>query len=133
LPTPLSRGFKTSTVEGMRKTLLPAARRGETVTYGELMKMFGLSRGKALSGMIGMVDRREYASGAPGFAAIIVRKDTGYPGGGYFCDDALPPELRRPKSKANDSVLSSVERDHIIRQRRRIWAYYSRTASLPRR
>jgi len=117
----------------MRKILLSAAGRGETVTYGKLMRTFGLSRGKALSGMIGEVDRREYATGAPGFAAIVVRKDTGYPGGGYFCDDTLPPQLRRPKSRANDPVLTTVERDHIKRQQKRIWEHYSRAARSRRR
>lgn len=75
--------------------------------------------------MIGMVDRNESDSGAPGFAAIIVRKDTGYPGGGYFCDDALPPRLRRPARRGNDPRLSELEKGHIRRQRETIWVYYS--------
>jgi len=129
----MSRDAKTSTAESMRRALLRAAGRGETVTYGTLMRRFSLSRGRALSGIIGKVDRQEYASSAPGFAAIIVRKDTGYPGGGYFCDDTLPPELRRPKSRANDPILSSVERDYIRHQQRRIWESYSQTARSPRR
>lgn len=128
-----SRGSQDSVVEGIRKTLLRAACRGETVTYGTLMRRFGLSRGKALTGMIAKVDRREYACGAPGFAAIIVRKDTGYPGGGYFCDDSLPPKLRRPGSRASDPRLSEGERSHISRQRAEIWGYYRRGAFSGRR
>lgn len=112
----------------VKRILLRAAGRGETVTYGTLMKTFGLSRGKVLSGMIGEVDRRECARGAPGFAAMIVRKDTGYPGGGYFCDEALPPGLRRPKSRRNDPILSPAERECISRQQKRIWKHYSAAA-----
>jgi hypothetical protein len=115
-----------STVEGMRAELLHAAMRRETVTYGELMRSFGLSRGRALTSAISAVDYREYVLGAPGLAAIIVRKDTGYPGGGYFCDDTLPPKLRRPRSRASDPRLSPSEKNHVSRKQREIWAYYSR-------
>jgi hypothetical protein len=114
-----------STMEGMRKTLLGAAIRRETMTYGALMRRFGLSRGRVLSEAIGEADRREYASGAPGFAALIVRKDTGYPGGGYFCDDTLPLRLRRPSSRRNDPRLSGPEMEHIKNQQERIWKFYA--------
>ncbi|MDV3277960.1 MAG: hypothetical protein LYZ69_05775 [Nitrososphaerales archaeon] len=107
-----------------RKELLAAARGRRTINYGMLMKRFRLSRGRVLSELIGSVDRKEYESGAPGFAAIIVRKDTGYPGGGYFCDGDLPPRLRRPKGRSADPRLSSNERAHIRTQRERIWTYY---------
>lgn len=107
-----------------RKELLAAARGRRTVTYGILMKRFSLSRGRVLSELIGLVDRKEYESGAPGFAAIIVRKDTGYPGGGYFCDRDLTPRLRRPRGRSADPRLSGGERAHIRAQQEKIWAYY---------
>lgn len=88
------------------------------------MKRFGLSRGRVLSELIGLVDRKEYESGAPGFAAIVIRKDTGYPGGGYFCDDGLPPRLRRPRGRSADPRLSGQEMAHVRAQQERIWAYY---------
>ena len=110
-----------------------AARGRKTVTYGTLMKRVGLSRGRALSGMIGVVDRMEYASHAPGFAAIIVRKDTGFPGGGYFCDDTLPAGLRRSQSRASDPRLSGAERDHVRRKQEEIWRFYGRGGHSVRR
>ena len=113
--------------------MLRAAGRGDKVTYGTLMRAFGLSRGKALTRMIAKVDHIEYASKAPGFAAIIVRKDTGYPGGGYFCDGTLPEGLRRPVSRGNDPRLSAAEQNHIKLQQRRIWSYYSRSGRSSRR
>jgi hypothetical protein len=108
----------------MRLVLLRAAQSGRTVTYGRLMKMYSLPRGRRLSQAIGDVDRAELARGAPGFAAIIVRKDTGFPGGGYFCDDDLPSTLRRPRSRAVDPRLSAKELAHLKEQQRKIWVFY---------
>ena len=110
----------------MRKELLEAARTGNTVTYGQLMKNHRLSRGRPLSNAIGEIDRVEYAHGAPGFAAIVVRKDTCFPGGGYFCDDDLPAWLSRSKERSADPRLSPSEKNHILEQQRKIWAYYAR-------
>jgi hypothetical protein len=110
----------------MHEELLRAARRRTTVTYGRLMKSFHLSRGRRLSHEISEVDRLEREKGAPGFAAIIVRKDTGYPGGGYFCDDDLPVALRRAASRSTDPKLSASEKEYVGEQQERIWKYYSR-------
>ncbi len=115
-----------STANGMRRVLVRAAANEKTVTYGTLMREFRLPRGRRLSMMIGKVDKHEYFAGAPGFAAIIVRKDTGYPGGGYFCDDDLPPRLRRPKARRSDPRLTSREKRHVTARQAIIWAYYGR-------
>ena len=112
-------------LEAIRRMLLRAARARTTVTYGQLMKSFRLSRGRQLSQVIGEVDRVEYDKGSPGFAAIIVRKDTGFPGGGYFCDDRLHFELMRSKDRSTDPSLSVREKRHVLKQQRRIWKYYS--------
>jgi len=89
------------------------------------MKLLGISRGRPLFDAIVDVDRAEIAKGAPGFAAIIVRKDTGFPGGGFFCDDGLPPSLRRPFSRANDPKLSASETNYVKEAQKKIWDYYS--------
>ncbi len=112
-------------VEGLRRELLKVARAHGTMTYGELMAIMGISRGPKLFDAISAVDRDEYKRGAPGFAAIIVRKDTRYPGGGFFCDDSLPPPLRRPFSRANDPRLSAAEINYIKEAQRKIWDFYS--------
>jgi hypothetical protein len=112
-------------IETLRQELLKAARAHGTLTYGELMRLMGVSRGRPLFEAIVAVDRAEYARGAPGFAAIIVRKDTGFPGGGFFCDDDLPPHLRRPFSKASDPRLSAAEMNYVKEAQRKLWAYYS--------
>ena len=111
----------------MRKELLSAALERRTVTYGHLMARFGLARGdsgKTVVGMLSEIDKHEYETGAPGFAALVVRKDTGYPGGGFFCWDDVPAALRRPKEKCQDPKLSIVEKAFIREQQVKIWGYY---------
>lgn len=112
-------------IENLREELLKAARAHGTLTYGQLMKLMGVSRGRPLFEAIVAVDKDEYARGAPGFAAIIVRKDTGFPGGGFFCDDELPPSLKRPFSRASDPKLSAAEMNYVREAQKKIWEYYS--------
>ena len=112
-------------LDELRQELLRAARARSTLTYGQLMNILGVSRGRPLFESIVAVDREEYAKGAPGFAAIIVRKDTGFPGGGFFCDDDLPTGLRRPFSRASDPKLSADEINYVKEAQRKIWDYYA--------
>ena len=112
-------------IEALRQELVKTARARGMLTYGQLMRLLGISRGRPLFEAIAEVDRGEYARGAPGFAAIIVRKDTGFPGGGFFCDNDLPPDLRRPFERANDPKLSAAEMNYVKEAQRKIWDYYS--------
>ena len=114
-----------SNVVILRKELRRAARARGTLTYGELMRVMGIARGRPLFEAIVAADKDEHARGAPGFAAIIVRKDTGFPGGGFFCDSDLPPSLRRPFSRASDPHLSAAETNYVKEAQRKIWDYYS--------
>ena len=113
-------------LDGLRKELVKAAKAQSTLTYGQLMKIMGVSRGPPLLDVISAVDRREYSRGAPGFAAIIVRKDTGFPGGGFFCDDDLPASLRRPYERASDQKLTAAEMNYVKDAQRKIWDYYAK-------
>ena len=122
---PRTQPSPTAGMEALRGELFKAARARGTLTYGQLMKLLGISRGRPLFEAIVQVDRAEYARGAPGFAAIIVRKDTGFPGGGFFCDDGLPPTLRRPFSRADDPKLSAAELNYVKAAQKKIWDYYS--------
>ncbi len=119
--------------------MLKAAIGRRTVTYGFLMRKFGLSRGghhgKGVVGVIGEIDRHEARRGAPGFAAIVVRKDTGYPGGGFFCWDGIPAALRRQRREGLNPWLSEVEKKYVRRLQEEIWGFYRKapraTASHP--
>ncbi len=118
----------TPPIEVLRAELVRAAKARGTLTYGQLMKTMGVSRGRPLWEAIVEVDKTEHAKGSPGFAAIIVRKDTGFPGGGFFCDDDLPPTLRRPFEKASDPRLSAAEMNYVKEAQRKIWDYYANMA-----
>jgi hypothetical protein len=116
------------TLEELRQELIQAAASRRTLTYGYLMKKFNLSRGSSagetIVGALAEIDRHEYAVGAPGFAAIVVRKDTGYPGGGFFTWEGLPNGLRRLHSQAQAPILTEPERRYVDEEREKIWAYY---------
>ncbi len=111
----------------MREELLQAALARRTVTYGYLMNRFGLARGgigESVVEVLGEIDEGESLASAPGFAAIVVRRDTGYPGGGFFCWEGIPDHLRRPKERSNDARLSLMEKGYVKEQQERIWTYY---------
>jgi hypothetical protein len=114
--------------DDVRRELLRAARDRRTVTYGLLMRKFHLSRGapggRGVVGVVGEVDRREARRGAPGFAAIAVRKDTGYPGGGFFCWDGVPAALRRARREGSDPRLSDAEKRYVRKLQEEVWGYY---------
>jgi hypothetical protein len=118
--------------DDVRRELLRAATDRRTVTYGSLMKKFRLSRGAAegrgVVGVVGEVDRREARRGAPGFAAIVVRKDTGYPGGGFFCWDGVPPALRRARRESSNPRLSDAEKRYVRKLQEEVWSYYEARA-----
>jgi protein-tyrosine-phosphatase len=123
--TPANQRASGAGIEELRQELVKAARARGTVNYGQLMRILGISRGRPLFDAIVEVDKAEYAKGAPGFAAIIVRKDTGFPGGGFFCGDDLPPSLRRPFERASDPKLTAAEMNYVKEAQKRIWDHYS--------
>ncbi len=117
--------FAPASLDALRGELVHTAKARGTLTYGQLMRIMGISRGRPLWEAISQVDRTESSRGAPGFAAIIVRKDTGFPGGGFFCDNDLPPSVRRPFERASDPKLSAAEMNYVKEAQKKIWDYYS--------
>lgn len=113
--------------EEMRRELLKAACERKTVSYGYLMRLYGLTRGGSEASVVSALselDEAEARAGAPGFAAIVVRSDTGFPGGGFFCWKGIPAAIRRPESRANDPRLSTAEKDYVKGLQERIWSFY---------
>jgi hypothetical protein len=113
-----------------RGELLKAAQERRTVTYGYLMKRFSISRGRVISGLLGEVDAMESRKGSPGFAALVVRKDTGFPGGGFFCDPGLPVALQRGSERSTDPKLSLREMAYVRGRQRFIWSFYSKSKAI---
>jgi hypothetical protein len=114
-------------VEKLRAELLKAAHERRTLTYGYLMKRFSLSRGRVIPGLLGEIDRAEHEPGSPGLAPLVVRKDTHFPGGGFFCDEDLPPSLRRARSRSTDPILTPDEEAYVKSRQVAIWSHYSRS------
>ena len=112
----------------VQRTLLLTAEGGKTVTYGHLMKKFGLTRGRGSRGVvnvIGEIDDYEARRGGPGFGAIVVRKDTRFPGGGFFCYGSdLPPSLRRASGRGANPRLSKAEKEYVLNVQKAIWRHY---------
>jgi hypothetical protein len=114
--------------DDVRRELLEAALARRTVTYGALMAKFGFTRGgtsgESVVAALDEIDRDEHLRGGPGFAAIVVRKDTGYPGGGFFCWKDTPAHVRRPQDQSQNPKLSQLEKDYIRERQEEIWRYY---------
>lgn len=111
--------------DDVRRELLRAAACRETVTYGSLMRRFRVSRGRTgLVRVLGEIDREEAKAKAPGFAAIVVRKDTGYPGGGFFCWNGVPSSLKRAEGRGSDPRLSEAETSYVRKLQEDVWAFY---------
>ena len=72
----------------MRATMLARARARETITYAELAQAVSATgfhpRSWALMAMLGEVCRDEDPVHDVWTASLVVRKDTGMPGDGYF-------------------------------------------------
>lgn len=84
------------------------AREHRLVAYSELMNEFG---GRGFIGQVlDEINRREHARGRPLLSAIVVQKDTGEPGPGFW---HLVSELFPTAAKAG---FWQAERD-------RVWAY----------
>jgi hypothetical protein len=45
----------------------------------------------------------------------VVRKDTGYPGGGFFSWGGIPSALRMPKREGSNPRLSEAEKRYVRR------------------
>ncbi len=124
------------TREEMRRVLLEAAYGRRTVTYGELMERFGFSRGgpsgESVVAALDEIDKEEHQMGGPGFAAIVVRKDTGFPGGGFFCWSGTPAHVRRPQDQSSNPKLSQGEKDYVRGLQEKIWAYYRERGPRPK-
>jgi len=72
----------------MRQVLSEVARNRETITYGELVTRVSgrrmSPRSAALSELLGEVCRVEDAERGTMLGSVVVRADSGMPGGGYF-------------------------------------------------
>jgi hypothetical protein len=82
--------------QDVHKKLIKIAKRGETITYGELMKEFGIARGgrkpkMGIGWIVGEISGYENAKSRPLLSAIVVKAGSktkvcsqGHPGGVFL-------------------------------------------------
>lgn len=74
----------------MRGILIGLARIGSTISYSELAAVIQTAhlhhRAPYFYKLIADLDADETAAGRPSLAALVVRKDSGIPGGGFYAD-----------------------------------------------
>jgi len=83
-------------LDRLERALLQAALERRSVTYGQLLGLFGRPVAPvlvaALCRDLGIVCRRVESKGGPDLACLVVRRSDGLPGEGYFAslrDDGL--------------------------------------------
>ena len=75
-------------VDEMRAILIGYAKRRQTITYSELAPMISSAslhhRAPIFHKMLDIMSREDADQGMPSLASLVVRKDSGIPGMGYF-------------------------------------------------
>jgi hypothetical protein len=119
----------------VRERLVAAAKSGETVTYGELMKQFGIPRGspnreKGIGDVVGQISMYEHSKGRPPISAIVVTAGSrtltypqGLPSGGFFGLPGIPPHLKRQDQELGNP-LTLEDKEYARQQQKRVWAYW---------
>ncbi len=120
----------------VRQKLIDVAKRGETVTYGEIMKEFGIPRGHPKPGVgfgyvEGIISEHEYTQGRPLISAIVVGAQSstkicpkGSPGGGFFGLSGIPNHLKRPSSEHFNPRLTEEEQQFIMAEQQMVWDFW---------
>lgn len=70
--------------EDVRDRLVEVARHRGLVTYGELMRDFGLARGRQIGQVLLQICEYEHDQGRPFLSAIVVRKHVLRPSEGFW-------------------------------------------------
>jgi hypothetical protein len=99
--------------------LLRAAQRGRTVMYGSIMRACGIPRGqithngKAIGDVVGAISEWTWESWGVYLSSIVVDKNTGFPGGGFFGLTGIPSKLKRNPAQWAENKLSDEEKAFI--------------------
>ena len=121
--------------DDVRKKLIEVAKNGETITYGALMKEFGIPRGHqkpeiGIAGAVDAINGYERAKGHPLLSAIVVRANSktkicpkGHPGGGFFGLEGIPGHLKRFKDHTK-ATLTTGEKEFVREEQEKVWSYW---------
>jgi hypothetical protein len=128
--------------ESVRRRLILVARAGKTITYGDLMREFGIPRGHRKPGVgighvVGRISEAEWDEDRPMLSAIVVRAGTatslcpkGHTGGGFFGQAGIPARLRRNEKDWDSTTLSIREQELVRQEQENVWRYWKGSRSL---
>jgi hypothetical protein len=85
--------------EHIRKVLIKAAKQNDTIFYSEVGKVVGLDMSNPgerskLANILDEINREEHGLGRPLLSVVVVQKESGHPGTGFF---ELARELGKQK------------------------------------
>jgi hypothetical protein len=104
--------------EDVRRKLVETARKGGRITYGELMRSFGIARGRSIGRVLEEICLHETSEGRPPLGSIVVLRGGDYPSGGFLA--VFPGRysgLRRDDPRARRLMREDQERT---------WEYWRR-------
>ncbi len=105
-------------VAELTDVLVPVARRGTTVTYSEAVSNLSTVHltgdSTAFHVLLGDVSRASFDAGAPLLSAVVVAKDSGQPGGGFY-DLARELGFDVPDEPAAESMFWGAHLDEVHR------------------
>jgi hypothetical protein len=86
----------------MRQIMIEVARNRQTITYSELCAMLKTTylhyHSPALTQLLVEIGTEEAKAGRPVLPAVVVGKQSGMPGAGYFKADIEEAEINNPKA-----------------------------------
>jgi hypothetical protein len=116
--------------EDVVRLIVESAKRGRTITYGEIMRKCRIPRGqpthngKAIGDVVGRISEWTWETSGIYLSAIVVHKDTGYPGGGFFGLSGIPAKFARDEAGWGDRRLTPGEKSFLSKRQQEVltWA-----------
>jgi hypothetical protein len=113
-----------------------SAKRGRTITYGEIMRKCHVPRGqpvrngKAIGDVVGLISEWTRERWGVYLSAIVVHKNTSYPGGGFFGLPEIPAKLARDEAGWTDQRLTADEKLFLRNCQREVFAWAKRRKTI---
>ncbi|MDZ7262613.1 MAG: hypothetical protein ONB05_10980 [candidate division KSB1 bacterium] len=119
----------------VRAKLIETARKGEMITYGELMKAFHIPRahpkpGIGIGSVVGEISEYEHSNSRPLLSVIVVGAGSktkmcpkGHPGGGFLGLSGVPSHLRRSSTNFY-APLTLKEQEFVWNEQQKVWKYW---------
>jgi len=104
--------------EEIRDKLIEAARQKTTISYSEVGKDVGLDMANPgerskLANTLDEINREEHARGKSLLSAVVVQKESGHPGTGFF---ELARELGKQKPDEEDQIFFANELKSVFEE-----------------